>query len=434
MKNLIFGIILLTSPVVFGQFKISGEIKNYSERPVMVRMNKGAGDKLINRVETDKNGKFSINIPQKYSGIISLTNLQRSSSIEVLTDNEDVDLTAVYAPDGSFKEIVFNKGANAIGFQNYQNFQNLNDLKNNIFPLLKAQYDPSDEFYQAVTKEESRISKLNPAVELPLLKYYSQVSDLVNSQVDNKTTAEIYANKILSRLNRDNDYLEGSGYLSTLVLNYFRYSIMGANSQEEINSTVEKEINHLLEVSDLETPRGQNVLSAIFMVLPKEQFGSLLEKYYSKANDLTCEITEELRSNLAAHNMIIGNKIPDIKFKEPVKGFKSLYDVKANQKIIIFWASWCPACKEEMPFVKEYYQSFKKEGGEIVAISLDFDQYEFENATKDFDWINYTELLQWDTQGVEEFGVSSTPTLFLVDKDNKLIKKASHISELIDNK
>src|SRR5690606_30635755 len=134
-----------------------------------------------------------------------------------------------------------------------------------------------------------------------------QVSDLVNSQVDNKTTAEIYANKILSRLNRDNDYLEGSGYLSTLVLNYFRYSIMGANSQEEINSTVEKEINHLLEVSDLETPRGQNVLSAIFMVLPKEQFGSLLEKYYSKANDLTCEITEELRANLAAHNMIIGN-------------------------------------------------------------------------------------------------------------------------------
>ncbi|MFA7616137.1 MAG: TlpA disulfide reductase family protein [Weeksellaceae bacterium] len=434
MKNLIFGIMLLTAPVVFGQFKISGEIKNYSEKPVMVRMNKGAGDKLVNRVETDKNGKFSINIPQKYSGIVSLTNLQRSSTIEVLTDNEDVDLTAAYAPDGTFKEIVFKKGANAIGFQNYQSFQNLNDLKNNIFPLLKSQYDSSDEFYQAITKEEARISKLNPAVELPLLKYYSQVSELANAQVDNKSTGEIYTNKILSRLNRDNDYLEGSGYLSTLVLNYFRYSIIGATSQEEINSTVEKEIDHLLEVSDIETPRGQNVLSAIFMVLPKEQFGSLLEKYYSKANNLTCEITEELKSNLAAHNMTVGNKVPDIKFKEAVKGFKSLYDVKANQKIIVFWASWCPACRDEMPFIKEYYQTFKKEGGEIVAISLDFDQNEFKNATKDFDWLNYTELSQWDTQGVEEFGVSSTPTLFLVDKDNNLIKKASHISELLETK
>lgn len=132
--------------------------------------------------------------------------------------------------------------------------------------------------------------------------------------------------------------------------------------------------------------------------------------------------------------MTVGNQVPDIKFKEAVKGFKSLYDVKANQKIIIFWASWCPACREEMPFIKEYYQNFKKEGGEIVAISLDFDQNEFKNATKDFDWINYTELSQWDTQGVEEFGVSSTPTLFLVDKDNKLIKKASHISELLETK
>ena len=84
-----------------------------------------------------------------------------------------------------------------------------------------------------------------------------------------------------------------------------------------------------------------------------------------------------------------------------------------------------------MPFVKEYYRNFKAEGGEILAISLDYDQASFDHATKDFEWINYTELMRWDTSGVKEFGITSTPTLFLLDKDNKLIKKASHISDLV---
>src|SRR5690606_15715004 len=164
-----------------------------------------------------------------------------------------------------------------------------------------------------------------------------------------------------------------------------------------------------------------------------EQFSTLLEKYYAKANALTCEITDELKTNLSAHNnTVVGSVVPNILFKNPVKGYKSLYDVKADKKIIVFWASWCPACNDEMPFVKEYYRNFKEDGGEIVSISLDFDAESFKSATLDFDWINYTELLQWDTQAARDYGITATPTLFLVDKDNKLIKKASHISELVE--
>ncbi|HLV24264.1 MAG TPA: hypothetical protein VKY36_05750 [Moheibacter sp.] len=40
--------------------------------------------------------------------------------------------------------------------------------------------------------------------------------------------------------------------------------------------------------------------------------------------------------------------------------------------------------------------------------------------------------MQWDTQAARDYGITATPTLFLVDKDNKLIKKASHISELVE--
>src|SRR5690606_36238119 len=157
---------------------------------------------------------------------------------------------------------------------------------------------------------------------------------------------------------------------------------------------IEKELDILLDKADLETPRGQNILSSVFLVLPSEQFSTLLEKYYAKANALTCEITDELKTNLSAHNnTVVGSVVPNILFKNPVKGYKSLYDVKADKKIIVFWASWCPACNDEMPFVKEYYRNFKEAGGEIVSISLDYDQNAYNEATKDFGWISYTDLL-----------------------------------------
>jgi thiol-disulfide isomerase/thioredoxin len=432
MKCFFIAASLLVSSSLFSQFKIVGEFKNYSEQPVMVRLFKGSSDKLINKVTTDKNGKFQVNVPEKFSGMIRLTLPSNNAFLDILSDNENVNFKSELGKNG-ISNIVYSEGKTAQGFQSYQNFEGFNDLKSNIFPMIKQLYQPEDEFYKAVLKEEERIGKISPKMELPLLNYFVQINELANTNVEGKPAAQMHMHKILTRFVNDNHYLEGTGFMSKLVLDYLRYSIVGAQSQEEINQILEKEIDNLLVKTDLETSRGQNILSSIFLVLPAEQFSGLLSKYYSKASSLTCEITDELKTSLSAHNNVApGKVVPNIVFQSPVKGFKSLHEVKGTKKLVVFWASWCPACNDEMPFIKEYYRNFKKEGGEIITISLDIDENSFKDATKDFEWINYTELLQWDTSGVAEFGVSATPTLFLLDKDNKLIKKASHISDLVD--
>lgn len=431
-KNIILILSLLFFITGNAQFKVSGEIRNYAEQSIMIRIFNGSEDKLINKVTTDKNGKFTVKIPKRYSGIVRLVSPSAHSSMDLLTDNENIQFSAEIEED-KFTDIAVTEGENTKGYELYKNYESYHDLKINVFPIVKALYTKEDEFYKAMEKEENRIAKLAPNLELPLLKYYIQVFELSNAQVDTKQSAEVYKNKILGRLVNDNNYLEGTSLMTSLVLNYMRYSIFDAQNQEEINLTLEKEIDNLLEKTDLETPRGQNVLSSIFMVLPADQFSTLLNKYYDKANALTCEITDDLKGKITAHKqMVVGNQVPNITFDKPIKGNKSLYDIKANKKLIIFWASWCPACQDEMPYIKEYYRNFKQEGGEIISISLDFDETAFKEATKDFEWINYTELAQWDTQGVVEFGVAQTPTLFLIDKDNKLVKTASHISELVE--
>lgn len=431
MKRIITLSIFLFAIYSQAQFTISGKIENLKEKAIGVRIYKGPTDKLINKITTDKDGKFSVKIPEKYNGIVRLHTFHDNAMINILTENEDVAFNAVYKTN-EFADVKFTKGKTAMAYEDYKGFEQFRELKSNIFPTLKSIYKENDDFYKAITKEEERIEKLTPNTNSPLLKYYVQVLELVNTQVDNKTFGDIQRNKILNKLVNDNEFLEGSGQMGQLVLDYLRYSIINATSQEQINSTIDQEIAVLLEKTDLETFRGQNVLSAIIAVLPAEQFAPILEKYYDKASALTCEKTEDLKTTLNAHNNLkVGNVVPNIIFDKPIKGFKSLHDVKADKKIVLFWASWCPACNDEMPFVKEYYRNFKAEGGEIISISLDYDKESFELATKDFEWINYTELLRWDTQGVKQFNVMSTPTLYLLDKDNKLIKTGKHISDLI---
>jgi cytochrome c biogenesis protein CcmG, thiol:disulfide interchange protein DsbE len=44
---------------------------------------------------------------------------------------------------------------------------------------------------------------------------------------------------------------------------------------------------------------------------------------------------------------------------------------KGKVLIIHFWASWCEPCQEEMPFMESFYQKYRKDGLEIITISMD---------------------------------------------------------------
>ncbi len=39
--------------------------------------------------------------------------------------------------------------------------------------------------------------------------------------------------------------------------------------------------------------------------------------------------------------------------------------------VLVFWATWCGPCKKQLPALKRYYESWKKQGVEVIAISVD---------------------------------------------------------------
>ena len=42
-----------------------------------------------------------------------------------------------------------------------------------------------------------------------------------------------------------------------------------------------------------------------------------------------------------------------------------------NPIVIIFWATWCDPCKQQMPVYQALYERFQEDGLQVVAISMD---------------------------------------------------------------
>ena len=125
----------------------------------------------------------------------------------------------------------------------------------------------------------------------------------------------------------------------------------------------------------------------------------------------------------------IGATAPDFIINDNLK----LSQLHSDHTLVLFWASWCPHCTTFLPELYQYYEQHRREKFEIVAISIDNDRAAWQKAVADgnYDWINYSELKGWESPAARAYNVHATPTMFLLDRDKKIIAKPGTIEQLI---
>lgn len=94
--------------------------------------------------------------------------------------------------------------------------------------------------------------------------------------------------------------------------------------------------------------------------------------------------------------------------------------------LIDFWASWCQPCMREYPNILKAYETYKDKGFDVVGIGVMDENAALLKAVKDkkMPWTVLSEELTVVAKmpSLEtRFGIDRVPTMFLVDKEGKVV-------------
>jgi len=102
----------------------------------------------------------------------------------------------------------------------------------------------------------------------------------------------------------------------------------------------------------------------------------------------------------------------------------NLADFKGKPLLINFWATWCPPCLEEIPFLVELADKYRDDGLVILGISTDDTPEQIKPYATELK-MNYPVLVGLDQPDVERaFGAMwAIPVTIFVKKDGNVCKK-----------
>lgn len=122
--------------------------------------------------------------------------------------------------------------------------------------------------------------------------------------------------------------------------------------------------------------------------------------------------------------LAVGAEAPDFTLADIDGASHRLSDFRGKKVLLVFWASWCPDCRAELPLLREMCAAADPD--QVAFVSVSFDRTL--QALKDFAEENPLPGLQLfdpagkkDSAVAEAYGVKWIPSLYVIGPDGKVI-------------
>ena len=116
-----------------------------------------------------------------------------------------------------------------------------------------------------------------------------------------------------------------------------------------------------------------------------------------------------------------GNHAPDVSLKSLEGNTHSLNsELKKRAVVLAFFKISCPVCQFAFPYLQRLYERYRGDGATFLAISQD-DAKDTQTFDKQFG-VTFTTLLDGPGYPASNaYGLTSVPTIFLIDPDGTVI-------------
>jgi thiol-disulfide isomerase/thioredoxin len=168
-------------------------------------------------------------------------------------------------------------------------------------------------------------------------------------------------------------------------------------------------------------------------IVSNEELGQLVKQMPDRLRQRK-EIKSIEQSLALMAKTAAGATLPDFTQSTPDGGeLSAMSIIKQNRITVIdFWASWCGPCREEMPFMLQFYENYKDKGLGILGVSLDKNRGAWTAAIKQLKmpWPQMSDLKGWENAAAKEFNITSIPHTIIVDQQGRILQRGLRRTQL----
>ncbi|MBR3798663.1 MAG: TlpA family protein disulfide reductase [Bacteroidales bacterium] len=419
MKKILFLLILFLPVAVFSQCVFSGKIIGYSFGRLYICEQFGDDSKVVETITTNANGEFVFNFTNQQVGLYRI-HADNKDYFDIIYSGENIRLeTSIRNMKSSMKIL---ESAENQQLYAYVAQAELSEYKIGILRELVKIY-PQGEFLTAAEKElgkekaqvntclDKAIKQKNGTFASRYLSYFREINFNISESTDKKMN-------FLSRNFPMND-------LELLNSNAYHHFIVSYLKKYEPSEY----LNAVREILDYLKQGNQEIFSKMFDYVltgfeSMERYDDLYQLSVEYGN--SCSTDGNLKTRVKSYtDLRVGAKAPDFEIVTIDGEDVVLSQMKNDYTLVIFWATWCENCKEEIPRINEAISLFKRAKVDIVAISIDEEEADIKKYVKE-NSISFkvaSDLLGWEGKIVTDYAVYATPSMFIVDRNMNIVAK-----------